>query len=69
MKEVISTTEQKMNMFISEKGYDAKFVDLLYEIKEAYLNRISLSSSGFYSTPKIYFNKKTFSGRIFSTSS
>jgi len=34
-------------------------------IKEAYLNRISLSSSGFYSTPKIYFNKKTFSGRPF----
>ncbi len=34
-------------------------------IKEAYLNRISLSSSGFYSTPKINFNKKTFSGRPF----
>ena len=34
-------------------------------IKEAYLNRVSLSSSGFYSTPKIYFNKKTFSGRPF----
>mgnify|MGYP000947662430 CR=1 FL=1 len=27
-------------------------------IQEAYLNRISLSSSGFYSTPKIHFNKK-----------
>jgi len=34
-------------------------------IKEAYLNRISLSSSGFYSTPKINFNKKTFQGRPF----
>ena len=34
-------------------------------IKEAYLNRISLSSSGFYSTPKINFNKKTFKGRPF----
>ncbi|MDA9081944.1 xanthine dehydrogenase molybdopterin binding subunit [Candidatus Pelagibacter sp.] len=34
-------------------------------IKEAYLNRISLSSSGFYSTPKINFNKKKFSGRPF----
>jgi xanthine dehydrogenase large subunit len=34
-------------------------------IQEAYLNRISLSSSGFYSTPKIHFNKKTFSGRPF----
>jgi len=34
-------------------------------IKEAYLNRISLSSSGFYSTPKIKFNKKKFIGRPF----
>tara|TARA_B100001750_G_scaffold224877_1_gene216305 strand:- start:613 stop:2919 length:2307 start_codon:yes stop_codon:yes gene_type:complete len=34
-------------------------------IKEAYLNRVSLSSSGFYATPKIYFNKKTFTGRPF----
>jgi xanthine dehydrogenase large subunit len=34
-------------------------------IKEAYLSRISLSSSGFYSTPKINFNKKTFTGRPF----
>ena len=34
-------------------------------VKEAYLNRISLSSTGFYSTPKIHFNKKTFLGRPF----
>ena len=34
-------------------------------IKDAYLNRVSLSSSGFYSTPKIYFDKNTFSGRPF----
>ena len=34
-------------------------------IKEAYLNRISLSSSGFYSTPKINFDKKNFKGRPF----
>ena len=27
-------------------------------IKEAYLNRVSLSSSGFYATPKIHFDKK-----------
>ena len=26
-------------------------------VMEAYLNRVSLSSSGFYSTPKIKFNK------------
>jgi len=34
-------------------------------IKEAYLNRVSLSSSGFYSTPKVHFNNKTFVGRPF----
>jgi len=34
-------------------------------IKEAYLNRISLSSSGFYATPKIHFDKKNFKGRPF----
>ena len=39
-----------------------KFTNL---IKEAYINRISLSSSGFYTTPKIYFNKKKFQGRPF----
>ena len=31
----------------------------------AYLNRISLSSSGFYKTPKIYVDKKTLKGRPF----
>jgi len=34
-------------------------------IKEAYLNRVSLSSSGFYATPKIHFDKKNFTGRPF----
>ena len=34
-------------------------------IQEAYLNRISLSSTGFYSTPKIKFNKERFMGRPF----
>ena len=34
-------------------------------VMEAYLNRISLSSSGFYSTPKINFDKKKFRGRPF----
>ena len=34
-------------------------------IKEAYLNRISLSSTGFYSTPKKNFDKKNFKGRPF----
>ena len=34
-------------------------------IKEAYLNRVSLSSSGFYATPKIHFDKNAFLGRPF----
>ena len=34
-------------------------------IKEAYLNRVSLSSTGFYKTPKIKFNKEKFLGRPF----
>ena len=44
------------------KGKVFKFNEL---IKEAYFNRISLSSSGFYATPKIHFDKKNFKGRPF----
>jgi len=50
------------NGMIKFKGKTFKFNSL---IKEAYLNRVSLSSSGFYATPKIHFNKKTFKGRPF----
>jgi xanthine dehydrogenase large subunit len=50
------------NGFVQFKGKSFKFDKL---IKEAYLNRISLSSSGFYSTPKIHFDKKNFKGRPF----
>ena len=32
---------------------------------DAYLNRVSLSSTGFYSTPKIYFDKNNFKGNPF----
>jgi len=56
------------NKVVYEKGI-IKFKNKLFNfekiIKEAYLNRISLSSTGFYSTPKINFNKKTFMGRPF----
>ena len=44
------------------KGKSFKFKSL---IKEEYLNRVSLSSSGFYATPKIHFDKKNFKGRPF----
>ncbi len=44
------------------KNKQFKFKDL---IMEAYLNRIHLSSSGFYKTPKIFFDKKNFKGRPF----
>ncbi len=50
------------NGFVKFKGKSFKFDKL---IKEAYLNRISLSSSGFYSTPKIHFDKRKFKGRPF----
>ena len=50
------------NGMVKFKGKSFKFNKL---IKEAYLNRVSLSSSGFYATPKIHFNKKTFKGRPF----
>ena len=45
------------NGMIKFKGKSFKFNSL---IKEAYLNRVSLSSSGFYATPKINFDKKDF---------
>ena len=50
------------NEMVKFKGKTFKFNSL---IKEAYLNRVSLSSSGFYATPKIHFNKEIFKGRPF----
>ena len=50
------------NGVVKFKGKSFKFNKL---IKEAYLNRVSLSSSGFYATPKIHFDKKNFKGRPF----
>ena len=50
------------NGMIKFKGKSFKFNTL---IKQAYINRVSLSSSGFYATPKIYFDKKNFKGRPF----
>jgi len=78
--DAVSKIKKNLEKFIMKK-YNIKNIKIFYEkglikfnkrsfkfetiIKEAYLNRISLSSSGFYSTPKIYFNKETFSGRPF----
>ena len=72
--------KQNLGVFVKKK-YKIKNSEAIYEngsvkfkgksfrfnslIKEAYLNRVSLSSSGFYATPKIHFNKKTFKGRPF----
>jgi len=76
----ISKIKQNLALYVKRK-YKLKNSEAVYEngvvkfagksfrfnslIKEAYLNRISLSSSGFYSTPKIHFNVATFSGRPF----
>ena len=72
--------KQNLGVFVKKK-YKIKNSEAIYEngsvkfkgksfrfnslIKEAYLNRVSLSSSGFYTTPKIHFNRKTFLGRPF----
>ncbi len=53
---------------VYEKGlvkFKGKSFNFNKLVKEAYLNRISLSSSGFYSTPKIRFDKEKFHGRPF----
>ena len=50
------------NGLVKFRGKSFKFNKL---IKEAYLNRVSLSSSGFYTTPKIRFDPKKFYGRPF----
>ena len=78
--DAVSKIKQNLKKFLNKK-YKFKNKKIVYEkglikfnkksfkfdsiIKDAYLNRISLSSSGFYSTPKINFNKKTFFGRPF----
>ncbi len=48
------------NIYFGNRSFEFKEI-----IQEAYLNRISLSSSGFYSTPKINFDKQKFKGRPF----
>ncbi len=53
-------------IYKNEKIFIGKYIFKFNDIvQEAYLNRISLSSNGFYSTPKINFNKKKFYGRPF----
>ncbi len=58
----------KNNEAIYENGI-VKFKEKSFKfntlVKEAYLNRVSLSSSGFYATPKINFDKNNFKGRPF----
>ena len=76
----VNKIKQNLSLFVKKK-YKLKIDKVIYKnsmvkfkgkifsfsslIKEAYLNRVSLSSSGFYSTPKIHFNNKTFLGRPF----
>jgi xanthine dehydrogenase large subunit len=51
---------KNQNIYFGNRSFEFKKI-----IEEAYLNRIPLSSSGFYSTPKINFDKKKFHGRPF----
>ena len=80
MLDAITKIKKNLAQFVKRK-YKVRNVDAIYEnglvkfkgksfkfnklIKEAYLNRVSLSSSGFYSTPKIRFDKEKFHGRPF----
>lgn len=43
-------------------GHKLKFATLVHQ---AYMARVSLSSTGYYRTPKIHYDRKTFSGRPF----
>tara|TARA_B100001057_G_scaffold494298_1_gene590542 strand:- start:1117 stop:3417 length:2301 start_codon:yes stop_codon:yes gene_type:complete len=77
----VSKIKSNLNNFLKKKYKIFSKIEPLYKdgniyignrvfnfdetVKEAYLNRISLSSSGFYSTPKINFDKKNFKGRPF----
>ena len=49
------------NQLIHEKG-QISFAEL---INLAYLNRISLSSTGFYATPEIYYDREKAEGHPF----
>jgi len=42
-----------------------KYINFKELISKAYLKRISISSSGFFKTPKIYFDQNNFKGRPF----
>jgi len=80
MLDAISKIKRNILLFVKRK-YKIKNGEAIYEnglvkfkeksfkfnklIKEAYLNRVSLSSSGFYSTPKIRFDNNKFYGRPF----
>ena len=58
----------KLDNIIYKNNYvifGKKIISFKKLISEAYMNRISLSSTGFYKTPKIYVNKKTLKGRPF----
>ena len=64
--------KKKYKIYNREAEYKDKYIkfgnrkfEFKKIIQEAYLNRISLSSNGFYSTPKIKFDKKNFKGRPF----
>jgi xanthine dehydrogenase large subunit len=45
---------------VGEKSFS--FAEL---VNQAYLNRVQLSATGFYKTPKIHYDRETFSGRPF----
>ncbi len=66
IKNKYKISAKKNVVYKNEKIFIGKYIFKFNDIvQEAYLNRISLSSNGFYSTPKINFNKQKFYGRPF----
>ena len=78
--DAINKIKKNLNKFI-KSFYNFKSDNIIYKnnyvqfgnlkkpfkvlIYEAYMNRVSLSSTGFYKTPKIHVDKKTLKGRPF----
>lgn len=58
-------SEQEVAFHDNEVHFGERQMPFEGFIQAAYLNRISLSSSGFYSTPEIHYDRETASGRPF----
>ena len=76
IKKIKNNLEKFINKEFNYKGkkiiyknnkvyFGNKYINFKELISKAYLKRISISSSGFFKTPKIYFDQNNFKGRPF----